>query len=94
MLLLVFHPSIMSLMSMVLMQLLLHCLSKTPFGRQALQLLMPKAHNQVMKLLKVKHSFGDSSYTLRTASSLASLMKWAQHNPVVAAYGVLQGYPY
>jgi hypothetical protein len=22
------------------------------------------------------------------------LMKWAQHNPVVAAYGVLQGYPY
>jgi hypothetical protein len=65
-----------------------------PFWMEALQLLMPEAHSQVMKLLKVKHSFGDASYTLRTGSSLASLMKWAQHNPVVAAYGVLQGYPY
>lgn len=65
-----------------------------PFWMEVLQLLMPEAHSQVMKLLKVKYSFGDSSYTLRTASSLASLMKWAQHNPVVAAYGVLQGYPY
>jgi len=49
-----------------------------------LKRLMPKAYEQVIEYT--------STYT--TSASIPILMKWAEHNPLVAAYGVLQGQPY
>ena len=44
-----------------------------------LQMLMPVAYNKVLGLIDT--------------ATPAKLMKWAEHNPVVSAYGVLQGTP-
>jgi hypothetical protein len=64
------------------------------YWMNVLQFLMPEAHSQLMKLIKVKSPFGGVRGMSTTATGLAHLMNWAQSNPVVAAYGVLQGYPY